>query len=589
MEDESNEIPVADPKPPGMNSFLDMNDDDGDGDDGNKHASEKPDKSRVKGLPPYDTSTPSNVNFSSEIIGTTVRRGAFLSVPGELEDCSSESSESSSPSEVDFSCSPYDGIATSDSEVDFCCSPYDGIVTTTPTSSSSTRRQGMGDMAYFAENLKDRIAEEGFNLVPTISRRTGLLDLSKFAEMDPTMSWGSLDQLRALDEEPMVSGCDISVHDGCEGHGDSSSDIEPVAVPHGIFLSVPGVQEEELSENMSSDSGVDVLSSPHDGIATIDSVLDFYFSSPPYDGPTGSNCDIGHVAAPHTTFLSVSGELELSESLPSDSEVDFPGSPYDGVATIGSVLDFYSSCSPEDQLSISNDNVGPVAAHRGAFLLVPGELKDDSSESFPSESEMDFPCPPYNGITTIDSALDFYFSSSPHDQSTISNGDIDAVAASHVGLDLMRRLLAELRDPNLDCNPRSLSEDSESEYDDEEEEEEEEANIPRLTSTSVLYNARQNSLESISTYGTDSGVSDEGPIYPLTPPSKPSTALPSAPGVRMDCMSPAVVPRFNGEVLTMSPTSWDSPPSFPTKAYVRSHRDNYLYGPRVPLLNLPRL
>ena len=494
MEDESNEIPVADPKPPGMNSFLDMNDDDGDGDDGNKHTSEKPDKPRVKGFPPYDTSLPSNVNFSSEIIGTTVRRGAFLSVPGELEDCSSESSESSSLSEVDFSCSPYDGIATSDSEVDFCCSPYDGIVTTTPTLSSSTRRQGMADMAYFAENLKDRIAEEGFNLVSTISCRTGLLDLSKFAEMDPTMSWGSLEQLRTLDDEPAISNCNIGVHDTRNSSGDSPSNVDPVAAPHGAFLSAPGELEGDLSECLPSYADVDFHCSPY-------SPFDPPCSCSSYDGFT-------------TT----------------DSGSVFPSSPFEGADS-----DFEFSCLPYEQ-AMSNGKIG---------------FHDPCTGSGDGSS------------------------------------DIDVAAAPHVGLDLMRRLLAELRDPNLDYNARPLSEDSESEYS--ANEEEEEASIPRLTSTSVLHNGRGNFLESTSTHGTDSDVTDEGPICPLTPPSEPSTTLSSAHGVRMDRMSPAVVPGLNGEVLAMSPTSWDLPPSFPTKAYVRSYRDDCLYGPRVPLLSLPRL
>ncbi|KAF8554990.1 hypothetical protein OG21DRAFT_1484260 [Imleria badia] len=362
-----------------MNSFLDMEDDDEDEDededDSTMHARVKPDQDgrpKVKAHPPYDTSSPSNVNFSSEIIGTTMRPGGFLSVPGELDDCSSESSGSyhNSDFEVDYPSSPYDGIATPDSEVDFPCSPYDGIATT-------------------------------------------------------------------------------------------DSEVE--------------------------------FCSPYDGIATI------------------------------------------------DSEVDFPCSPDEGIAT--------------------------------------------------TNSKSDFSCSPYDGIATIDSG--FEFSCLPYDEPTISNVNIcvhdsrDGSAAPHEGLDLMRRLLAELRDPNLDCKPRPLSEDSDSEYS--ADDDEEEASVPRLTSMSVLHHARRNSLESTSTPGIDSDVSDEGPIYPLTPHSKPSPALARAPDVHLDRMSPPGVPMFNEEVLVTSPRSWDSPPPFPTKAYVRSHRDNRQYGLPAPLLSLPRL
>ncbi|KAF8554989.1 hypothetical protein OG21DRAFT_1603182 [Imleria badia] len=543
VEDEANEIPVSDPKPPGMNSFLDMND--GDGDDSTNNAGEKPDKDgrpRVKELPPYDTSSPRNVNFSSEIIGTTVRPGAFLSVPGELEDCSSESS---SDCEVDYPCSPSDGIATPDSEVDFPCSPYDGIATTDsefdfscalsegiltlqPRSFSSIRRHGVADMAYFAQNLKDSIPEEGYNLVPTISHRAGLFDLSKFAETDPTLSWGPLEQLGAVDDEPMISNCDIRAQDRRDGSEDRSRDVDPTAAPHSL-LSVPGELEDDLSESLPSDSEVDFPCSPYDGIATTDSALDF--SCSPYDVPTSSNCDIGVHAR-------------------------------------------------RDGSGDGSSDVSPDAAPHGAFLCVLKELEDDFSKNLPSDSEADFPCFPYDGIATTESALDV--SCLPYDKPTIPHCDIsvhdsrdgsgDSSSDLDTGHDLMRRLLAELRDPNLDCKPRPLSEDSDSQYS--ADDDKEEASVPRLASTSALHHARRNSLESTSTPGTDSDVSDEGPIYPSTPPSKPNPVLARAPDVHMD---------------RMSPRSWDSPPSFPTKAYVRSHRDGRHYGPRVPLLSLPRL
>jgi hypothetical protein len=370
----------------------DNDDGDGDGDDSAKSARRKPDRGatlRVHELPPYDTSLPTNLNFSSEIIGTTVRPGAFLSLPEELEDDSSQSS--SSDSDSDFPCSPYDGISTSDSELDFSCSPYDGIVTTPPRSSSSTPRYGVADMAYFAQGLKDTIPEEGYNLVPTISRRTGLLDVSNFVETDPVLYCRPLERLGPVNDELTISKCDtIGVHDSRDG-------------------------------------------------------LDNSFN------------------------------------------------------------------------------------------------------------------------------------------------DADTLTAPHEGLILMRRLLEELRDPNLDCTPRPLFEDNDSECSDDDDEEE--AGLPYLTPPWLLDNVGQTSLESISTPGSDSDVSDEGPIYPLTPPPSPAMSLASAPDVRKDRTSSPVTPWSNEQVLVMPPSSSNSPPLLPAKVYVRSHRDSrsLLYGPRVPLVNLPRL
>ena len=231
MEDEVNEILASEPKLPAMNSFLDMDDDDGN--DSAESARERPNQGATPGvqeLPPYDTSSPTNINFSSEIIGTTVRPGAYFSVPEELEDYSSESS--SDDSGLDFPCSPYDGISTTDSELDSSCSPYDGIITTPPRSSSSTRRYGVADMAYFAQSLKDTILEKGYDLVPTISCQTGLLDVSDFIQADPVLSCRSLEPLRPVDDERTVSNCDIGVHDSRDGLDNSSSDADTPAVPH---------------------------------------------------------------------------------------------------------------------------------------------------------------------------------------------------------------------------------------------------------------------------------------------------------------------------------------------------------------------
>ncbi|KAN0097926.1 hypothetical protein V8E55_002372 [Tylopilus felleus] len=171
-----------------------------------------------------------------------------------------------------------------------------------------------------------------------------------------------------------------------------------------------------------------------------------------------------------------------------------------------------------------------------------------------------------------------------------SSSDTEIVAAPHEGLDLMRKLLAELRDPDMDCTPRALSEDTDSEYlgDDEEEDE---GSVPPLIPTRPLHIARRNSPELTSSPGTDSDVSGEGSICPWTPPLKPAVPLARVPDVPKDFTLSPVMVKFNEEGLVMSPTVSDSPLMFPYKAHVRSNRDSrsLLYGPRVPLVHLPRL
>ncbi|KAG8218208.1 hypothetical protein J3R82DRAFT_3770 [Butyriboletus roseoflavus] len=376
VEDETNEIPVSDPIAPGVSSFLDM-DDDGGGADANgdspQRTSQEPERGarpRVEEFPPYDTSSPIEVSFTSKVIGTTARPGAFLSVPGELEDDSSES-------------------LSSDSGLDLSCSAYDGISMSPPRLSSSTRRHGMADMGHLVQGLKDTIPEEGYDLVPTISCRNGLLDVSVLLETDPAMSCGPLERVEPVDDdEPTATNCDIGVHDN-------------------------------------------------------------------------------------------RGDLQSSWS------------------------------------------------------------------------------------------------------------DADTLVAPHEGVDLMRRLLAELRDPSLDCSPRALSEDSDIEHSDDDDDE---AAVPPLTPTRRLHGVRRNSPESTSsTPTTGDDVSEEGPIYPLTPP--PRSALASIADIHKARMAPPVTPWFKKEVQAMSPVFSESPPSLPTKAYVRTHRDTrlLLYGPRLPLVALPRL
>ncbi|KAG9311352.1 hypothetical protein JVU11DRAFT_8456 [Chiua virens] len=90
VEEEAQEPQVSEPKPFGMNSFLDVGDDEGDdSDDSIKRAPEghrQVERPGFRRPPPYDTSTSINVSFTIDAIGTTTRKGAFLSVPGEPDE-----------------------------------------------------------------------------------------------------------------------------------------------------------------------------------------------------------------------------------------------------------------------------------------------------------------------------------------------------------------------------------------------------------------------------------------------------------------------------------------------------------------------
>ncbi|KAF9236412.1 hypothetical protein BU15DRAFT_76986 [Melanogaster broomeanus] len=95
VESEADEVPKSEPKPFGMSSFLDVDDDDDD--DLKRKAAEQVAKPEVKRTPAYDTGTPTYCNFSSKIIGTTVRQGPFLSVSEDLADV--DSSQETLPTE----------------------------------------------------------------------------------------------------------------------------------------------------------------------------------------------------------------------------------------------------------------------------------------------------------------------------------------------------------------------------------------------------------------------------------------------------------------------------------------------------------
>ncbi|KAG6374872.1 hypothetical protein JVT61DRAFT_3601 [Boletus reticuloceps] len=206
------------------------------------------------------------------------------------------------------------------------------------------------------------------------------------------------------------------------------------------------------------------------------------------------------------------------------------------------------------------------------------------------EMDLTLPCGSLQGLDPADeeSTIANYDNGVHDTHEALVDGSnyINIPGAPHSGGDLMRKLLLELRDPDLDCTPRSLSEDSDSEYSNDDDEEG--VSVPYPAPPWFLRNARRSSLESTFTPGTNSEVSDEGSIYPMTPPSKPATSLASSPNDHKHLVPSPVMGRFNEEMMVMSPTFLDSPPSLPIKAYIRSRRDSrlLLYG---PLAILPRL
>lgn len=237
-------------------------------------------------------------------------------------------------------------------------------------------------------------------------------------------------------------------------------------------------------------------------------------------------------------------------------------------------------CRPLERLGPVVDNQVISNCDIGAYDGC-DDLEDSSGDV---ETDLTFSCEPLEHLGPVDE--DHIVSNcgigAPYDRDGFAN----TASPLHDGLNFMQRLLQELRDPNLDCTPESLSEDSDSEYGDDDSLE---TSIPRPTRNWPLH--RRNSLDSTSISGTDSDVSDDGSIYPLTPPSQVASSLVTASDVAEDNMSPSSTVRSKKEVLVIPPTSPNSPPPFPVKAFVRSLRDSLssLHGPWVPWMSLPRL
>ena len=329
-----------------MNSFLVMDDDDdGEGIHKTKRTLEKADR---KALPPYDTSLRIDVNFNSEVIGTTVRTGAFLSVPGQPEDSSGDLSCDhktglpcsscdavvvvTSDSELDSCDSAYDGIATTDSEMDLRCSPYDGIAT---TDSEWDNYASDSEMDFFGSPYDGILTMDPESELPYLALPRSPSNATPFTQAI-YVEGGEDDVLASFPKPPGMHSF-LAVHDDDILKSPTSihfnSDVGPTS-RRSVSFSVPG-EPEDLSSDWCSDGEADL---PYSGLFSSESKLDVYCS--PHDGIT-------------TT--------------------DPIGSPYDGTFTTGSEFDF--SCLPyRASLSWSSSN----ARRYGVDITCPAQCSEDA-------------------------------------------------------------------------------------------------------------------------------------------------------------------------------------------------------------------
>ena len=314
-----------------MNSFLVMDDnDDGEGIHKTKRTLEKADR---KALPPYDTSLRIDVNFNSEVIGTTVRPGAFLSVPGQPEDSSGDLSCDhktglpcsscdavvvvTSDSELDSCDSAYDGIATTDSEMDLRCSPYDGIAT---TDSEWDNYASDSEMDFFGSPYDGILTMDPESELPYLALPRSPSNATPFTQAI-YVEGGEDDVLASFPKPPGVHSF-LAVHDDDILKSPTSIHFNNDVVGPTSRRSVSFSGEpEDLSSDWCSDGEADL---PYGGLLPSKSELHIYCS--PHDGIT-------------TT----------------DPESKSIGSPYDGTFTTGSEFNF--SCLPyRASLSWSSSN-----------------------------------------------------------------------------------------------------------------------------------------------------------------------------------------------------------------------------------------
>ena len=447
-----------------------MDGDDGDGDgDGDKKTSTKAAredadqgaKPRIAKAPPYDTSSATHVRFKSAIIGATDRPGGtFLCVPGKYEDGSSDtsSSETSSSSELDMACSPYDGILT-ESEIDLA---YDGILKTPPRAPDGT-----------------------FWTLPDSGVASELAYLS---------------------------------------------DSQEFACPYDGILTTP----QRSSGGNTSDSKLDFSCSPYDGIVT-DSHPDI--DSLPYDGAS-------------TTLMGSASTRRY------------------GMADMADLARTLKHSIPEEGSGLGL--VRTIGRRSGLCDLTDFDDTDSEADSATSYRHLER----LEGVN--DKGVDSNCDVGVHDNRDSvpedwSDGDI--FAPPHEGPDLMRRILEELRDPNMDCTPRDLSEDDDFEFSEDDIIDDDEESVLQLTPTWGLDRLGRISLEwTSSTPRTNSDVYDGGSIYPLTPPARSATLLLSPPCVYKPRMAPPATLWFDEEVQVVVPTCSDPPLWLPSRPHVRTHR-----------------
>ncbi|KAF8127170.1 hypothetical protein EV363DRAFT_1345620 [Boletus edulis] len=226
-----------------------------------------------------------------------------------------------------------------------------------------------------------------------------------------------------------------------------SSEIIGTTVHQGTILSVLCKLEDDLSETSPADSELDFPGSPHDGILTIDSEPDFACS--PHDGISTVNSEPGLGCSPYDGISTT------------DSESQFCCSPYDGIV-MTTPTSFSGACVRRHgvvDMTHLAQNLKDTISEEG-YPLVPVIPCRAGLLDLPSFADMD-PTPPCGSLQELDPADEestTNYDNGVHDTpEALVDGSIDVniPEAPHSGGDWMR-----LCDPDLDCTPRSPSEDS---------------------------------------------------------------------------------------------------------------------------------
>ncbi|KAF8432573.1 hypothetical protein L210DRAFT_3558068 [Boletus edulis BED1] len=227
----------------------------------------------------------------------------------------------------------------------------------------------------------------------------------------------------------------------------SSSEIIGTTVRQGTSPSVLGELEDDLSETSPSDPELDFPGSPYDEILTIDSEPDFACS--PHDGNSTVNSEPDLSYSPHDGMSTT------------DSESQFSCSPYDGIVMTTPISSSGACVRRHGVVDMTHlaQNLKDTISEEG-YPLVPVIPCRAGLIDLPSFADMD-PTPPCGSLQELDPADEestANYDNGVHDtHEALVDGsiDVDIPEAPHSGGDLMR-----LCDPDLDCTPRSPSEDS---------------------------------------------------------------------------------------------------------------------------------